>query len=87
MRTRPLVPRLATRGTLIVAALVMLGACSSSGSGFNPFDRKSDSSYERDQRQRGQEPRNRSDIEQRKRGGQDSSQVVPLGAPAVTPYA
>ena len=73
MQTRAL-PRILVRSAAVATAVVLLGACSSSGSGYNPFDTKGDSRYEKDyRRQPGQEPaRNPSDIEQRRRGGQDS---------------
>jgi hypothetical protein len=75
--------RAAVRGLVALTALVMLGACSSSGSSFNPFNRKGDAAYERD-RQRGEQPRNQSESERRKRGGQDSSRLTPLGESAPT---
>jgi hypothetical protein len=79
-------PRTAMRGTLI-AALAVLGACSSSGSSYNPLKRMGDSTYEKEQRQRGQEPRNPSHIEQQRRGGQDSGRAAPPAVPAPAPHA
>ena len=85
---RAALSRMFARST-VMATVVLIGACSSSGSGYyNPY-KSIDSRYEREQqRQRGEEPaRNPSHIEERRRGGQDSSHATPPGVPGVTPRA